>query len=249
MTLAQNGADRHAGIVVALLAEARCLTAVPTRRGWITTLDDGSRLCLSGMGPSRATDAARALIKGGASALLSWGTCGALRKGLEAGAVLLPMTVMDDHGVSYPVDSRWRQRVEQALSPSLAVHGGLLLSSARPLTQASQKASAHAATAAAAVDMESAAVAAVAAAAGVPFLALRVVLDLADQAVPAAALLAVDELGRPGAWRLLRSLALRPWQLQQLMALGRSFSCARRSLRQLAACAPARLALDEPSGA
>lgn len=244
MSAKPESADVHTGIVVALLAEARCLSAVPAQRGCITTLDDGSRLCLSGMGPLRATDAARALIEDGASALLSWGTCGALRKGLDAGSVLMPVTVMDDSGEAFAVDPGWRQRVERALPTRLTVEGGLLLSSARPLSRVTQKTAAHAATAAAAVDMESAAVAAVAAAAGVPFLALRVVLDRADQALPAAALSAVDELGRPRAWPLLRALALRPWQLRQLMALGRGFSFARRSLRQLAACAPARLAFE-----
>jgi len=244
LTATPNNADRHAGIVVALLAEARCLGAVPAQRGHITALDDGSRACLCGMGSLRAADAARALIEDGASALLSWGTCGALRKGLNAGAVLMPAAVTDDIGTVHPVDPHWRRRVEHALSPSMAVHDGLLLSSARPLIRASQKAAAHAATAAVAVDMESVAVATVAAAAGVPFLVLRVVLDLADQALPEAALSAVDELGRPRVWPLLRTLALHPGQVPQLMGLSRSFSFARHSLRQLAACAPARLAFE-----
>ncbi len=234
----------HSGIVVALLEEARCLGDVPAQQGRITSLGD-DRVCLCGIGPQHATDAARALLDDGAVALISWGTCGALRKGIDAGTLMMPVTVMDDSGVAYPVDLLWRQRVEQALPSTMTAQAGLLLSSIRPLARVAQKAAAHAATAAVAVDMESAAVAAVAAAAGVPFLALRVVVDRADQALPAAVLSTVDALGRPRLGPLLQTLVVHPLQLRQLMAVGRGFSAARRSLRQLAACAPARLAFSD----
>ena len=244
MNAASRTTGRHAGIVVAMLEEARSLGSIPEHTDRTTELADGSRVRLCGIGPQRAAVAAQALLDQGACALLSWGTCGALRKGMKAGELLLPITVMDDTGVAYPVDAHWRRQLELALPAGMQASGGLLLSGSRPLATVRDKASAHAATAAAAVDMESAAVAGVAAAANVPFLAVRVVVDRADQMLPMAVLSAVDEIGRPRIRLLLQTLVLRPLQVRHLMALGRSFNQARRTLRQVAACAPGALAFS-----
>lgn len=227
-----------------MLDEARCLGSIPEHIDRATELADASRVRLCGIGPQRAALAAQALLDQGAGALLSWGTCGALRKGMKAGELLLPITVMDQAGVAYPVDPHWRRRLEQALPAGIKAGGGLLLSGSRPLASVRDKTAAHIATAAVGVDMESAAVAGVAAAANVPFLAVRVVLDRADQMLPMAVLSAVDEIGRPRVPLLLRTLALHPLQLRHLMALGRGFSQARRTLRQVAACRPGALAFS-----
>src|SRR5262252_8879205 len=58
----------------------------------------------SGPGPERAASAATAALASGASALLSFGLAGALRAGLEPGAVLLPRRVRSVGGGWFGAD-------------------------------------------------------------------------------------------------------------------------------------------------
>jgi len=235
-----------AGVVVALPDEARTLTRARLQPGAIVPVGDSLLLALCGVGPERAARAAQELLDCGVRALASWGTAGALDPKLGRAALVLPKRVIDDAGNSYPVDSRWRWRLEQALSASVPVVGGPLLSSARPLTTAKAKAEAFIETGAIAVDMESAAVAGRAEAAGRPFVALRSITDTAAEALPRAALEAVDADGRLQPLRLLRAVLTRPSDILALMALGRHFAQARRALDTAAAHAPGLLAMGEP---
>ena len=111
---------------------------------------------------------------------------------------------------------------------------GTLLAARQPIASVAEKAALRAASGALAVDMESGAVAEAAAGAGLPFLALRIVADPADRAIPAAALqgIAPDGSRRPSA--VLLNLLTRPADLAPLIRLARDSDAALRQLRRVA---------------
>ena len=92
--------------------------------------------------------------------------------------------------------------------------------------------------------MESAAVAAVADEAGVPFLAIKVVVDSAGFRLPEIALTLCDEGGRLKSGALLQ-LVFMPGEWPGLLALARANAAAGRSMRALWSLAAPDLALSE----
>ncbi|TAM12340.1 MAG: hypothetical protein EPN72_05355 [Nevskiaceae bacterium] len=236
------GGQHFTGVVAALYDEARCLAPLSAAIGAEVALP-GGRLVLSGMGALRATLAARRLVDVGATALLSWGTCGALDPALRAGDVVLPEWVTTEDGARHATDSAWGKRVQAALPQALkVVSGGALLSGDRTWTTPVDKA--RGAVFGQAVDMESAALAQVAEQAGISFLVIRAVVDEAAQSLPDAAVAGVDAIGRLRIGAFVAGLARRPRDVLALPALGRSFGHAAHNLRRIAACQPARLAFS-----
>lgn len=182
------------GMVTGLRAEARLLRGRPL-------------VACAGAEPEAA---ARVLIAAGASGLMSIGLAGGLAPTLKPGSVVLATEVICGDR-RYPTDSVWHRL---ALRPGMVA--APLLTPAAPLLTCADKAAAHAASGAAAVDMESGAVARVAAAAGLPFLALRAIADPAGRAVPAAAMRVVDGQGGLRAGAALRALLRHPLAMLML---------------------------------
>jgi adenosylhomocysteine nucleosidase len=85
-----------------------------------------------------------------------------------------------------------------------------------------------------AVDMESAAIGAVAEQHQLPFIAVRVVVDSAGDALPRAVTAAADNEGHLQIWRLIGALALAPNELAPLIRLARRYRAANRSLATIA---------------
>ena len=104
------------GIVIAFHQEARMFARTVNGDGAVTRVDDGLLLCVCGAGATRAESAAQCLVANGASALLSWGVCGALVTGLEAGTLLVPGAIIDSDGTALPVSSAWRDRLNNVSS-------------------------------------------------------------------------------------------------------------------------------------
>jgi len=211
---------------------------------------DGTLLVVSGMGAAAAASGARQLVDAGARALLSWGVAGGLDPALPAGALFLPGEVISADGVVYQTAREWREALATAVASCHPVTGGRLLTSRRPLGSAADKSIAFSETGAAAVDMESAAVAEVARAQGLPFLAVRAIVDTANDPLPKAAIAAASS-GSVKLSRLLAALARAPADLPALIRLMWRYRAASRSLaavaragalapRELRAAAPAR---------
>jgi hopanoid-associated phosphorylase len=207
------------GIVCALASESRHLR--PT---------DGTLVMTTGMGSSAASAGARALIDAGAKALASFGLAGGLDPSLQAGAILLPTDVLGPDGRVHPCDAGWRNR----LSATTGARSGKLLTSARSVGSVEDKAELFRTTGAVAVDMESAAVAEVAEQHGLPFLAVRVVVDSAADVLPRAVTAAADSEGHLQIWRLIGALALAPNELAPLIRLAQRYRAANRSLATIA---------------
>jgi adenosylhomocysteine nucleosidase len=218
------------GIVAALTAEARALGPAMRRGDALASLADGTLLVVSGMGPAAAGQGARRLVEAGAGALISWGVAGGLDPALVAGTLLLPSEVASAEGEVFLTARDWRERLCTALAASHPVCAGRLLTCREPIGSSADKAIAFRQTAAAAVDMESVAVAEVAARHGLPFLAVRVIVDAAADALPRGLIAAAAGTGAVPVGRVLGSLVRAPGDLPALIRLVRRYRAARRAL-------------------
>ena len=229
------------GIVSALAAEARHLGPTTPRRAALACLADGTLLAVSGIGGSAAACGARALIDAGATALISWGMAGGLDPALAGGTIFLPGEVISREGTAVMTARYWRERLSAAVAAHRPVAGGKLLTSPRAIGAVADKAAAFRETGAAAVDMESVAVAEVAGSHGLPFIAVRVIVDTAADTLPRAVLAAAHSAGRLQVGRLIAALALAPGDLAALIRLASRYRAASRSLAAVArAGTPAR---------
>jgi adenosylhomocysteine nucleosidase len=205
------------GVVAALAFEARCF-GKPS---------DGCLIRLSGIGADNAARAAHALVAAGAGALLSWGVAGALDPDLASGTAVLPTEVLRQ-GRRFATSRLWRERLRSALQGHVRVVAGALLTSDVAVAAVALKASLFRDTQAVAVDMESAAVAEVAADHGLPFVALRVILDTARDSLPESVLRDFARAARPPLWSLLCA----PADWGRLLRLAAQYRVARRALSE-----------------
>jgi adenosylhomocysteine nucleosidase len=226
------------GIVAALAAEARVLGPAVKRIGDVAYLGDGTLVAVSGMGGAAAALAAARLIEAGASALMSFGLAGGLDPSLSAGSVVLPSEVISRGGARFLTSTGWREQLRSRLAKQRPVAGGILLSSLDLIDSVADKAAAFRETGAVAVDMESVGVAEAAEALGLPFVAVRVIVDTAVDAVPRA-VRAASRAGQVSLRRLVGGIALAPLDFVALIRLAQRYRAATRSL---AAVASARVA-------
>lgn len=198
--------------------------------------DDEPLTFCAGASAERAYRGARMLVEEGAGALLSIGIAGGLDAALRPGDIILPDVVICSDGTQRHASPEWHAAVIQDL-PSPAI--GPLLAAAAPACTVAEKAALRARTGALAVDMESGAVATAAAETDVPFLALRIIADPADRAIPRAALKGVAADGSRRPLAVLAGLLLRPADLPALISLARDSNAALRQLRRVASCGSA----------
>ncbi|UCG13495.1 MAG: phosphorylase [Deltaproteobacteria bacterium] len=221
---------RILGIVVPLRSEARSLTRVALTPGALNRLQANTFLTVSGIGARKAGVAAERLVSEGATALLSWGSAGALHSKLSSGDLILPKTVLTPLNTSFSVDGAWHNRLAQRLNERLIVHTESLLQSPSVLTNPTEKMELGKQHAAIAVDMESASVAEVAMDVGIPFAAVRAIVDPLDMTLPSSVMSAIDDHGRVLLPQLLVRLLRKPAEILPLIHLGRCFRAARSTL-------------------
>ena len=226
------------GIVSALPAEARTLGPAARHGAELRQLPDGALLAVSGIGEGAAAAGARRLVLAGATALVSFGMAGGLDPMLICGAVLLPEEVVAFDGVGSvafvsATSLEWRQRLRAALPGSCVACGGRLLTSGRPFVGPDVRAADWRDSRAAAVDMESAAIAQVAGQAGLPFIALRVIVDTASDTLPAA-VIAASSGGQLRMGRLIAGLLRAPADVAPLIRLSARYRIASRVLADVA---------------
>jgi len=224
------------GIVAALAVESRPLGVARRRRAGPASLADGTLLVVSGMGPAAAGRGARQLVEAGARALISWGMAGGLDPALTAGTLLLPGEIVSRDGALFPTAREWRERLSAAVAGLHPVCGGRLLTCAAAIGSVAEKASAFRETTAIAVDMESLAVAQVAASHGLPFIAVRAIVDTAADALPRTLVAVAAEAGAVRLGHLLAALARRPADLGAFIRLVRPYRAAKRALASVARC-------------
>jgi len=188
----------------------------------------------TGMGPVRARAAALAapaarawLVMGCAGALVGW-----LRRGqaVAAGEVV----VLDDAGrVAERMPAAGAPLAAEAAAHGVRVITGPIAATPVVLTDADAKAAAERASGALVVDMESGALAAVARDRGIPFHALRIVLDQADEKLPFGPDVFDEATGTLHMGRAIRALAP-PSRWPVAVRLLRGQRAAVRALHELA---------------
>jgi adenosylhomocysteine nucleosidase len=178
-------------------------------------------LC-SGGRPDVAAIQAHTLIQTGATTLMSFGIAGGLSSKLRPGSLVVADEVITDFD-RYPAIA--------SCAPVIQAHVGPIYGSWTIVTTAAEKQALRKRTGALAVDMESGPVARVAMEAGVPFIALRAVADPVTHGLPPAALLPLDEQGRPNLPAVFWSILTNPLQIPALIGTGNQTKTALGRLR------------------
>jgi adenosylhomocysteine nucleosidase len=190
-----------------------------------------------GIGHVRATDASRRAFDqiGAPELVIGTGVIGALSSGLKPGDLVLSDRVLATHSDGQPAKQVFTTDDTHlsAVRRSLAIAGieystGAILTSHRVLATGAEKRRAKESTGAIAVDMESAALAAEALTRGVPFLALRAVLDEVDDEVFGAEV--ADEEGNVRPIAATSFLMRHPATILKLPRIVRNLSRATESI-------------------
>jgi adenosylhomocysteine nucleosidase len=111
---------------------------------------------------------------------------------------------------------------------------GAIVGVDQAVTRPADKLGLYAATTGLACDMESHVVAEIAQAAGVPFVALRIVSDPSNRAIPQSALAGITPEGGVSPRRVLAGLAVRPWELFEIFSLALDARSGFAALRRVA---------------
>jgi len=109
------------GIVAALQTEARSLGSLPLTASGLVQLSPSTLLYIAGMGAKQAQVGAEVLIRENASALLSWGSAGALHSKLSPGNLILPKMVIYPPKGIFSTDDGWHNRLLTRLANQLEV--------------------------------------------------------------------------------------------------------------------------------
>lgn len=218
------------GIVTGMQFEAEIIRAELAKAGAPDTIV----VACAGPSYSAARRTASRLLDEGSEALLSFGIAGALVESVKSGTLLIAGQVINWNG-SVNTDTAWVARMRLALGqPSFPTVLGDLAHSDPPAVSPADKRALHRQTKALGVDMESFGVGEIARDRGVPFLTLRAVADGATSMLPLSALEATNADGSVSTGRALSTLALRPWELGDMVKLGLQTGAARKTLRNLA---------------
>ncbi len=228
--------DRPVALVVALAQERRSLQRSMTDvRRWPTGEFEvlagrlaGRQVVLlqAGIGRDRAC---RALLTAAQqfafSAAWSLGFAGGLTAGLRPGSLVCPAVVLrDDGGTGKSLDvAPAHAAVRTALSGAgILAQDGSLLTVDVPLRSSDAKRAAHQRTGAIAVDMEASGVADAAGRLGIPWLAVKVVVDVVDEMLPEFLAGCTTARGEVRWRRVFWSLAFDGVRRQTLWRLGQA---------------------------
>lgn len=172
---------------------------------------------LSRYAASAVASALATTITPATSAILSIGIAGALSPELEVGDAVIAERVVTANE-AFETDAKWTARLAAALPDA---HIGAILGRGAVADSADVKAALFESSRADAVDMESHLAARAARERGLPFAALRVISDRADQSLPRAVLTAINPDGSIALGRVLLSVLARPGQIRALIRTGR----------------------------
>ena len=189
----------------------------------------GGEVIVSGGDVASLAEKIERAVAKGARAIVSAGICGGLSPALRVGSAVIANAVFTN-GVPALADARWAEGLASRLPHAMR---GAIAGSDMIIAAAADKAALHRLTGALAADMESHVAARVATAHGLPFAALRVVSDAADQSLPPAVAHALGPDGRPRIGAVLASVAARPVQIPALIRTARD---SERALAELLRC-------------
>jgi hopanoid-associated phosphorylase len=203
----------------------------------------GLRVICSGDGKDLAAKISRSITRD-CRGLISFGVSGGLAPDLEPGACVIGSAIISSTG-KHETDSHWSNRLLDVCPNPVY---GPLAGVAEPVADPGAKRALHQQTGAIAVDMESHIVAGVAAARGLPMVAIRVVTDPAQRAIPRTALATMRPNGSVDLRAMLRSLIQTPGDITGLLRLAFDARAARSTLRKSRHALGPRFSAPEPRG-
>lgn len=221
MTVTGAAVDGALAFVVATDFEMRIV-----RRG-LRRAGSGTAFSLLECGIGYRVDGALDSL-GDCSCVVSCGFAAGLADGVGAGTIVLPESLVDPHGDVRPVSARWHARIRERVGDGPVV--GPLIHTAEILTGPRDKRAAAETGPSVAADMESWLIAGACAERRLPFVALRVVLDPVDVAVPHAVIASAAGGAKPDVWRFARALLARPADWRDALVLAGHTITASRSL-------------------
>lgn len=224
---------KRIGIIVALRAEARCITRRYVPFNQTVALDDKILIRICGMGNEAAYTAAAELYNREAVVgLVSFGVAGALDESLQPGCLVLPETVLMSEQ-QYATSDEWRTRIQHYLPAHIAITHKPLITSREVLATTTAKHALATRSGGCAVDMESGAIATVAAEKNIPFITIRAIADPVEFSPPAVLMQALQPDGRIKLLPLLTLLAKRSLTLRELLQLAPGMRAACKTLQQV----------------
>lgn len=211
--------------VTGLAREARIAAGTSVK----TVISGGSAERLRGLLSAALTEDVEAII--------SFGIAGGLSHSLQVGDCVIASEIVGPTG-RFTVHKTWTANLSaRLLYASIAPIAG----TDAILTEPSAKAALHAATGAAAADMESHVAAQLAFERNLPFAALRTISDTAGRALPDAVRQALNPDGGTNLRAVLRSVLRNPGQIPALIRTGREAETAFRALLRCRNLLDARL--------
>ncbi len=194
----------------------------------------------SGMGPERAATAAALLIDEATPAVLvNFGFAGAVTAGLRVGDLVVAERILLHRGRLFSeqpgLARELAERVAEAVGNGDRERGcrtlrGTFITAAEILQKRVLADLLPAGTSHPVVEMESAAVARIAAREGVPLVALRAISDGAEEELGFSIDEFTDREMRIRAWKVLLTMAKKPWIIPQLVRLARNARLAGQNL-------------------
>lgn len=212
------------GIVCGLKSEAVAVRASMKAAG---IAENKVRIGVSGANADRAEEIAQGFLSDGARAIISAGLCGGLDPALKSGDVVLGERVVSAQGDIVIADKRLTAAADKFSPRHVAIFG-----SDEIVDSVEKKKALFQRYVAETVDMESHGAARAAAKAEIPFIAIRVVADGHDRALPKAALRAVTPSGGVNVMNVLVDCLKSPQQFEEIALLGRDSGAATESLRR-----------------
>jgi adenosylhomocysteine nucleosidase len=204
-----TGLKREAEIALKLSPHVACAAAEPQKARWLVR---------------------KLIAETGVTHLLSFGIAAGLEPGLSAGTLVIGSQIKSRDG-SWDTDAAWVRELTERL-PTAQV--GALWGSERIVGAPAAKQHLYESTQCLALDMESHVVAQLAHQARLPFMAVRVICDTAEQTVPPAALLSLCADGTPDMAAIFGNLMRHPRQIGDLIKLGKASGTAFRELAHAA---------------
>lgn len=192
----------------------------------------------SGIGHKRAAVATRLLVhRFTPQALVSFGFAGGLLPGMAPGTLIIgEQFVQEGEPCNTPLEADQElvaQFAAAARGTGLLVQQGRMITATRLIADIPAKADLAQRSGACAVDMETVGIAEVARESGLAWVAVRVVVDTAEEALPAACLSTLRADGRVALGPLVRLLWRSPRLLLDFVWLGCRTRMARRCLSQV----------------
>ncbi|WP_320174822.1 phosphorylase [Maridesulfovibrio sp.] len=235
--------SKRIAIVAAMEQEAQAVCPAPQheRIGKFpllsgTTKSKVSYHCIvSGIGITRAAEAAELLCAEKPDLILSIGVSGGLAAGLETGTLVTATSIHSDIAeFDSWFEGNGDSRLRSELIPSCReIQCGKLITAKEAVLTPQDKLFMHERTGALAVDMESIAVAQAAKNTGIPFGCIRAISDDSKRGIPQESLAGVDESGKTQLGPILKAIMKRPSLIFELIPMGRDYSKALKALEQI----------------